>query len=144
MLNQPTNSIGHFDLLKKANSIYKDPFASLAIIGNLFDEERYVCGNRKRECVVGNKMKPLLPSDRVDDIGYNYRFWANLNVVLTDSANLARGANFASEWLRQKDHGDYSANEVGIQQGLSVVKHTRALLGRFTPTRPTNTLNCSF
>ncbi len=100
--------------------MYHDPFVALGVIGEMFDQERLYAGSRKTRCVLGNRMIPLFRDDRIDDVGYNYHFWAYLNISLTGDATFSDV--FMNWWLERRvgDSGDSSANTFGIHIGKAI------------------------
>lgn len=120
LLEQKPNSVSHIALFRKANDLYQDPFVSLAVIGELFDQERMVCPSRKTSCPLGNRMKSLFKNDQVDRVGYNYHFWAFLNIALVDDVVSATLFTYGFESVYQKDSGDYSADQVGLEVGYNM------------------------
>jgi hypothetical protein len=135
LLQQKPNSVSHWQVFKKAKELYGDSLTALGIIGELFDEERRSCTNRKRRCVLGNRLKPLFPSDQSDKVGHNYHFWAHISVVLQEDGISEDLANYLLEWKKDNDAGDYSANNIGIKVSRKTISRTKmklAPLNRWT------------
>lgn len=129
LIDQPARSVTHWALVKKGKEIYGDTITALGVIGEVFDEERMMCGNRNKRCVLGNRMKLLVPTQKTDLVGQNYHFWAHVAMILREDASQEYIANYALEWLKDQDVIDYSANKVGILVSQKTVSKTKLLTG---------------
>lgn len=124
LLTMKRGSVTHYQLYAKAKEIYGDPLAALGVISHMFDQERMLYGyhGRKQYAVLGNKMKSFLPRDQIDSVGYNYHFWAYLNLALLGDEKAASVFNQAFQWEKEKDLGDFSANYWGLFVGANAMR----------------------
>ena len=120
---QPNRSVSHIELFKKAVEIYKDPLVALGVIGLVFDQERKIVSNRKTDAILGAKMRPLIVNDLIDPIGYNYHFWAYLNIAILNQGEIFFESAFTYlfQKVKQNDEGDYQANMAGLSVGEAII-----------------------
>lgn len=124
VLKQKKQSISHVDLFLVSLKIYKDPFTALGVIGHMLDNERLYTADR-RTTLLASKMQDLLLNHKEDPVGYNYHFWAYLNISITNNGNnlLEKGFSLIFQKWIQDDLGDYSADLLGIKTGELVHRH---------------------
>jgi hypothetical protein len=146
MLKQENYSIHHYQLFLKATEVFKDPIDALGVIGTLFQAEvETFCGNdRNQQCLLGNKMRPLIPGKNKDLAGRNYHFWGYLNLGLTDHYYGPKVFSYLFEKLLDSDPDEYFVDKLGLQVGTKTNVYSRhynpILQGHLQKLYP----NCSF
>lgn len=117
LLDQKPRTVSQLALFRKATEFYGDPLIGLAVIGEIFDKEQQACPSRTESCPLGNRMVSPLKNDIKDLVGYNYHFWAYLNIALVDDAVSATPFVYFGEYVIANDLADYSADKTALEVG---------------------------
>lgn len=120
LFEQKNHSVAPYDLYLKAREIYKDPMIALAVIGDLFDTEVQFCHISRKHCVLGNRVQPFIKDNTGDPVGWNYHFWAYLNIALASSPIAADTLVIGYEKLYQGDHKDYLVDQAALRVGHNI------------------------
>jgi hypothetical protein len=121
LLNSEKHSFGHLELVRRATEIYDgDVLVGLAVISFVFAKESDFNLHRKYNGVLTTRLKPLFTDDRIDDIGYNYHFWAYLLHAMQGRSFRANVFSFLWE---ARDPGDRAADKAGMKIGNYIRSH---------------------
>ena len=125
LLKQKKGQVEPYELVKKALEMYNNDFlTAMGVIGFIFEEERRNAFPRNKTAILGTRIKPLFCDLKDDPIGYNYHFWAYMNLALQGGGTAESTFNYFFQKVYQKDLGDYWANKLGIELGKMALSHT--------------------